>query len=213
MVSDEDEGWRRRVGGEVVERGDELLAAGEVQPGGWLVEEHHGRVVHQRAGEQHPLAFAGRQRPELTLGELGDFEALETLGRPTIVGRAVAVPPRLEGGVAGGAHDIEGAQRRAELLGEGGRAVADLTAQLAHVRSTQPLTEHVDGAGRGVLVQRGDAQERRLAAAIRAEQQPPLAGAHDHRDVVEDEGRAAPEPYVVEAQRLRHLVSVASSPD
>ncbi len=51
-------GLRRQLG----ERRDELLAPAEVEPGGRLVEQDHARIVHQRAGQQHALAFAGRQR-------------------------------------------------------------------------------------------------------------------------------------------------------
>ena len=52
VVGDDDERRRVVVGGEVVEGVDELLPAGEVEPGRRLVEQHDGRVVHQRPGEQ-----------------------------------------------------------------------------------------------------------------------------------------------------------------
>ena len=73
------------IGGEVVERLDELLATAEVEAGRRLVEEHDGRVVHQRAGEQHPLALARRQRLERPLGEAGDAHPLEAVERPGVV--------------------------------------------------------------------------------------------------------------------------------
>ena len=166
------------------ERRDELLSTGEVESGRRLVEQHEGRVVHQRPGQQDPLALARRQRAERSRSaKPPDPHPLEAGQRPLVVGRRVPVPPRLEGGVAGRPHDVERAQRRAQLVGEGGRGVADAPPQTRGRR-------HARGARRArrrcptrVVVQRGDAQQRRLAAAVGAEQQPALAGLDAQRDV------------------------------
>ena len=50
------------IGGQLGERLHELLAAAEVEAGARLVEQQDRRLVHQRAGQQHPLLLARRRR-------------------------------------------------------------------------------------------------------------------------------------------------------
>ena len=50
---------RARVGGELRQPGDQVLAPTEVETGVGLVEQQEAGVGEQRAGELHPLAFAG----------------------------------------------------------------------------------------------------------------------------------------------------------
>ncbi len=201
VMGDDDRRRRRRVARQVVEGVDELLAPAEVEARRRLVEEDDRRVVHQRAGEQHPLALAGRQRVERPLGEVGHPHPGEALAGPLVVGIGVAVPPRLEGGEAGGAHDVEHARRRAQQVGQRRRGVGHPPAQLTDVGAPESLAEHLDDTRRRVVVHRGDAQQRRLAAAVGPEHQPALTVAHDHRHVVEDEGRAPAHHDVVEVER------------
>ena len=112
VVGDDHE-WRcRGVGCVVVEGVDELLATAEVEPGGGLVEQDDRRIVHQRAGQQHPLALARRQRFERSFGEAADAHPLEARPRPIVVVGGVAVPPRFQRGEAGGADGVEDAERR-----------------------------------------------------------------------------------------------------
>ena len=77
VVGDEHERRRGRIGGQVVERRDELLAAAEVEAGRGLVEQHHGRVVHQRAGQQHASGARRTTASRAPLGEPSDAHPLE----------------------------------------------------------------------------------------------------------------------------------------
>ena len=69
VMGDDDERRRAGVPSEVVEGVDQLFTAGEVESGRRFVEQHDGRFVHQRAGEQHPAALARRQGDQRVLGE------------------------------------------------------------------------------------------------------------------------------------------------
>ena len=121
--------------------------------------------------------LSGRGREPL------DPHALEAGQCPLVVRRRVPMPPRLEGGVAGRAHHVEHGQLLAQLVGEGGRGVADAPPQprTSTRPSRSPSTSTVPE--RRVVVQRGHAQQRRLAAAVGSEQQPPLACLDGQRDV------------------------------
>ena len=133
VVGDDDERGSVGVGGEVVEGVDELLPAGEVEARRRLVEQHDGRFVHQRAGEQHTASLARRQRDQRVVGEPGDAHPVEALAGALVVVRRVAVPPRFEGAVPRRPHGVERRQRRAQLVGEGRRHEPDAPAQHAHV--------------------------------------------------------------------------------
>ena len=65
VVGDEDRRRGGRVRGDVAEPADQVVAGGEVQPGGRLVEQQQARVGHQGAGQLDPLALTRRQRAEL----------------------------------------------------------------------------------------------------------------------------------------------------
>ena len=64
MVRDEHERRRRGIGSESCERIHQLFAASDVEAGRRLVEEHHRRVVHQCARQEHALLLTGRQGAE-----------------------------------------------------------------------------------------------------------------------------------------------------
>jgi peptidoglycan LD-endopeptidase LytH len=209
VVGHEHERRRGVVPGETTERRHELLAAPEVEPGGRLVEEHHGGIVHQRAGEQHALLLTRRQRAERAVGEAGDRQATETLDGPLLVGVVVLVPPRFERGEPGRLHDVRRTELWAELGGERGRRVAHAPPQGAHVGPPELLAEHVHRARRGVLVQGGDPHERGLAAAVRAEQEPAMFALHPERDRADDLPATTGEGDVVEVERGGHPRCVA----
>ena len=103
--------------GEVVEGLDELLTSGEVEPRGRFVQQHDGRLVHQRPGEQDAAALARRQCDQGMLGEAADPHPFEALRGPLVVACRVAVPPRLEGAVPSGAHGVERRECWPQLVG------------------------------------------------------------------------------------------------
>ena len=79
VMRDEHERRRVGIGGERRERTHQLLAATDVEPGRGLVEEHHRRVVHQRAGEENALLLARRQRAERAVSEMTDTHPAQAL--------------------------------------------------------------------------------------------------------------------------------------
>ena len=178
VVGDHDQRRRGRVASEVVEAVHELLAATEVEP---------APTARRAARQRDRSSTCGRGARADVLPTTATRRA-RSAKRPTpmrsrhmtralVVGGGVAVPPRFERREAGRAHDVEHAQRRTQLVGEGGRQVADASAQLTHVGAPEPLAEHLDGAVGRMVVEGGHPQQRRLAAAVGAEHQPPLARA------------------------------------
>ena len=111
-------GWGRRVDRQRSEALDEILPGRDVEAGGRLVEQQQARVAHERPRELDPLALSGRERPEAPLGHGRHAQAVEQVRRPRPVGRRVLVPPRFERGVAGGHHDLAGAQIGPEEVGQ-----------------------------------------------------------------------------------------------
>ena len=189
VVGDEHERWSGRVAGPGGQVGDELLAAADVEARVRFVEQDDARFVHQRAREEHPLAFTGRERREAVVRELLAVEVREERVRAIAVRVGVGVPPRRERGVLRGHHDLRRRHARLERGRERGGGERDAFAQRAHVAATEALPEHVDGAPRGMLVERGDAEQRRLARTVRAEHDPSFARA-DRPVHVRQHGRA-----------------------
>ena len=84
---------RGGVGGQRRQRGDEVLAPAEVEPGGGLVEEQQLGVDHQRPRDLDPLALALAQGAEGALGELRVRRA-RPAGSRRGRGRGRRTPPR-----------------------------------------------------------------------------------------------------------------------
>ncbi len=130
-----------------------------------------------------------------------DAHALETGDGVCPIGVVVGVPPRFESGVPCCHHDVAGRQFRPELGCERSGRVADPAAQDPHVGPSERLAEHAHLAGRGVLVERRDAQEGGLARPVRAQDEPVLAGSDLPGDVVEDPSVLPHERHAGQAQR------------
>ena len=170
---------RRRggVSGELAEGGHHRLPAAEVQAGRGLVEQQEAGLGEEGAGQQHPLALARGERADGAVGVALDTHAGQGLhGRGAIVVR-VPVPPRLQRGVPRRHHRVEGAELRSELIRQGCRREADPLPHGADVAAPEGLAEHLDRAAAGVQVQPRDLDERRLAAAVGAQDDPALAAA------------------------------------
>ena len=96
------------IGGEVVERGDELLAPAEVEARRRLVEQDDrpgrssacGRAARAGARPTTAMPSSRSAKPPTPIRSRHSWARV-------VVGGGVAVPPRLEGGVAGRAHDVE----------------------------------------------------------------------------------------------------------
>ena len=139
MVSDEDQAARRRPRRKATEVADERLPGAEVEARSGLVEDQQVRV-HQGPGDLDPPFLARRQRPERVVVESAGADLIEELAGAVAVCR-VGVPPRREGGVPGGDHDVEGRQARVDRRLEAGARVADLAPEVAGIDPADRLAE------------------------------------------------------------------------
>ncbi len=136
------------------------LAHLDVDARGRLVEHDHGRLVHQRLGDQHPPLHAARKRAHVDVGLGGEIEVMHHLVDPGVV-RANAVIPGLQAQRL--AHAEKGIEH--QLLGHHAEHAA-----------REPVLRHDVGAhhlhaARIGARQPGDqVDEGGLAGAVRAEQ-------------------------------------------
>ena len=80
---------------------------------------------HEGPGQQDLLAFALGEHPERALGDVLEPAAASRAERLGAVGLAVAVPPGLQGAVAGGDHDFLAVSHGHDHAGDAGRHGAD----------------------------------------------------------------------------------------
>ena len=133
-----------------------------IHPGGKLVEEDHRRVDHEDLGDLHAAAEAAAQVLHLAV----------RLGRqPEVFQHALGARPNL--GVAQTVEPREGAEvvphRQKQLDGGFLNHDRDAPPHLER-RGDDVVAEDAGGARRRPRERREDAQQRRLAGAIRAEQ-------------------------------------------
>ena len=179
-----------------VVRAEEPLEPGEavgVEVVGRLVEQQHLRVLQQRRGQQRAGLLAAREpRERAVAGQVVDREPV-----PDLVGAGLGGP-----GVRGlGA--LEGVRVAVEVAGlaERGERLAGLPERVVEQRVERRvargrlLRQVADARGRrdrsavGVLAARQQAQQRRLARAVGADEAGSLAGVEGQREPIE-EGRA-----------------------
>ena len=141
----------------------EAEARRRVEPGRRLVEEQDRRPVHERGREVEPAAHAARVGLERPVGGVGQAEALEQLGRPVLRqplragGSARPTRRRFSRPVSTSSTAAYCPARPIRSRTDCG-CFADVDAE--HRRA--PLLEREDG--------REDADRRRLAGAVGAEQ-------------------------------------------
>ncbi len=81
--------------------------------------------------------------------------------------------------------------------------VADGLTQLPGLDAPQLVSEDMDGPARRMLFRATQAQDRRLAGAVRADERPPLAGVDGEVDVREDRAGLPHEVDRFQAQDFR----------
>ena len=166
----------RALGGQLGQGPDEVLAAGDVEAGIWLVEDEQVRVGHQGSGDERPLPFTARKGAIGPLGKGAATELLEERPCSDPIVRRVAIPPRVEGAPGAGDHDLERRPIRGDERVEGGTGQADPGAHLADVEGAQTSREQLDLSVGRHQVAGGDAQQGRLAGAVRSQHDPALSG-------------------------------------
>ena len=146
VVGDQHHGRRVRVGGQRGQPADQLLPAGQVEPGRRLVEQQQLRVGHQRPGDLHPLALALGQRAEPAVGQLLHAELVEQVPGPAGVEHVVLLAPAADHRVAGADDDVEHGLVVRHPAGQRGAGEPDPRPQLEHVDRAEPLAEHLGRA-------------------------------------------------------------------
>ena len=165
-----------------VELGDELpqrLAQLDVDTGGRLVQHDDRRSMNQRLGDQHPALHATRQLPHVGVGLVGEPETVEQLVDPRVVGAAVDAHAKVA------ALDLQGfahAEKRIEhqLLRHDAQ-----TAPRSREIADDIVAEHGDGARGGSGEAGHDADQRRLARPVGAQQSEEFAGLDVEAHLVE----------------------------
>ena len=163
------------LGAQVVEDPHDRLLAGLVDSRERLVEQQHAGVLDERAGDQHALALAARQRAEALARVLGEADALQRSARQRAVGGGHAPVPRR---ARIGAH-----QRDVE------RADGEVQARALGLRDVRCRAGDRDLAGDARKLAEQGAEQRRLAAAVGPEHGDGLAGERGERHVAQG-GRA-----------------------
>ena len=204
VVRDEDDRGRSPLGGQCGQVGEQGLAGREVQAGRRLIEQEQVGVGHQRPRDRDAPSLARGQRPERLIGARGHPDTCQHgpgLG-PIRIG--ILVPPRLGGRIAGRHDEVERGQVRAQDGLDGTPRGTDPLPELADVDLAVARAEDLDGPRGRPERQRDHREERRLARAVGAEDDPALAVAdlpvdgsedgtagasHDQATNVDDHGR------------------------
>src|SRR6266481_1728466 len=171
-----------------------LIAKALVHDPPVLVEEEHGRIVHQRLGDQQaPLHPAG-ERARIGVALVAQAEVAQDL----VDARLAQADPEVAG--------LE-AQR---LLDGEERVEVDLLGDQAHGPARHPIiadhvvAEHLHRARRGQRGSRHQADEGGLARSIGAEEGEDLAALDVEIDPVERGERAVTFACAAQAHRYRH---------
>ena len=163
-----------------------------------LVEEQHGRLRRQRAGEPHALLLPARQLVDAPLGEAAQADQLEQLDHPQLA--ALARPPchpQPERDVVAHVHVREQRQPLEH------QPEAPLVRRSFDDRLR--VEQHVTRVER--VEARDQAQHRRFAAARRPEQRRDAAVSDLERDVVDgDHVGSEPAHEPAHAQRRHRAV-------
>src|SRR3954469_2899980 len=160
-----------------VEEGLDPRGARRVDARQGLVEQQDAGVLHERAGDQHALALAARQRAEALALPLREPDPSERGARRGAIGPREAPEPA-RAPVGPHQRDVEGRDGEVEA-----RAL-----RLRHIRRA---AGELDGApALGQLAQQR-AEQRALAAAVGAEHRDDLTGADGEADLRQRVGAGA----------------------
>ena len=180
-----------------------VLAAAQVQSGGWLVEQQQFRVGHQRPGDLHPLALALGQGGELAPDQVRAAERVEDLDRAGDVAGVVFLLPPAEDGVGRGQHQVDDLLPRRDLLGDRGAGQPDPRPQVEDVDLAEALAEYLHGALGGEHQGGGHLKQGGLARSVRPDQNPAFVSVRRPVDVAQQDRRVPPD---LDASQPQHLV-------
>ncbi len=192
VMGDEDEGGGVGALAEALEELEEMFAGGGVEAGAGFIENQQSWPGHERAANEHALAFAlGKKKPG-AFGEVRAFDLTQKMQGAGAVGASDAAPV-IDHGIFAADDGFEGAFVIGHELADGGADEADVFAEFAPVGPAEAAAEDGDFAGRGHEVTGDGAEEGGFAGAIGAENGPVLAGIDAPVDVREDMDAPAPD--------------------
>ena len=173
------------------QQGGRLRLVPEIEVGRRLVEDEEPRLLGERPRHRRALALAAAQAVEPLRGELEHAGRLHRGAGALPVGRALEVAL---GRVRIAPHQDQLLDRERELGRHALRDHGDPARELgrAPVRQRPPLEEDPAGVGRKHPGEQAD--QRRLAGAVRAEHADDLAGPDLEREVGEAEGARLARP-------------------
>ena len=103
------------------QRGDppqHVLAAAEIEPGRWLVEQQQLGIGHQRARDLNSLALALGERAEPPPDQVRAANSVKQLDRAGDVERVVLFACAAKHAIAGGHHQVDNLLSARHLLGD-----------------------------------------------------------------------------------------------
>src|SRR5258706_1061280 len=143
-----------------------LPRGGRIQSGERLVEDHHARLLDERARQRQLLAHAARETLD-QLRAIGQAQPFEELRRAAARGRGIEAPES--------PHELEILHRKQlpvgkRVVGKEGQHALRILGMRQHV-----VSHDAHGACIGPEQSRNDAKRRRLPRAVRAEDRMELA--------------------------------------
>ena len=201
VMGDQHQSRRIGVGGQIGQAGDQILPATEVQAGGGLVEQQKFGIGHQRPRDQHPLAFALRERAIGAVRQVLGADALESVHRTQIIHVVVTLAPTAQHRVAGRNHQIPNQFIVRNPLRQCRTAQSNPLTQFGHIHPAEPLPQdHRHTRGR-VFHGGGHPQQRGLAGAVGTDHHPAFIELDLPVDRPDQHPAAAPQRHTAEVDQ------------
>ncbi len=180
-----------------------LRAHGEVERGQRLVEQKDVGLGSERAGESDSLSLSTGDLCRHPVGEVGQADQLEHRERP---------PPALGPGHAADLQPEGDVLEHGQVWKQRVALECEAEPALLRRRARDPAPVEIDVPGRRRLEPCDDAQQRRLAAARRAEQRHELTVLDLERDPVESGDVPEPLGHVGEPDRAHETPTTPPPP-
>lgn len=173
-----------------LDRADEQLTGGQVEPGGRLVEQEELGVGDERPRDQDPLPLARRAVAERPAGQLGAADELEQRPGAAPIRRRRLLEPGLQRPGRPRHDELLHQDRGTDPVGEHVRDVTDPAAEATDVDPTEAFAEYPHLASGRLTPRAGELEQRGLAAAVRPEHDPVLPAPDDEVHRPEDPAAA-----------------------
>jgi hypothetical protein len=175
VVGDQDHGRGGFVLREFTELVDEFLAAAQVQAGAGFIQQQQLRIRHEGAGNLDALALTFGQCSEGPVEQGPHSPGVQQTKGTAFVVALVAFAPPAGYAIGGGDHDVQDDLVLRDLGGECCGGKADPGAEFKNVNAAQGLIENPRSAAARMQPGGGDLEERGLAGAVGAKDDPAFA--------------------------------------